>query len=291
MSTRTRILINPTAGRGRASRLLAQLQARDDVELRTPAGPEALTEEASRAAEDGLERVVVVGGDGSLHQAIRGLAGTQTALGIVPAGTGNDLARALGLALDSSVALQTALHGSVRTIDLGRVDGKPFAGIAAIGFDSEVLDFMQRQPRKMRGPLAYAYAVLRTLLTFKPPTLRIESEGGTFEGPAMLAAVANSPVFGGGMRIAPEASLDDGWLNLVILKPTSVLKSLLLFAKVYGGTHVGHPAVSHHKVQTVTLFSDRPITANGDGEPLSSAGNAGTVVEIWPKALRVVTGD
>jgi diacylglycerol kinase (ATP) len=258
------------------------------LEWRSTRSPAETTAEARRAAAEGLDRLLVAGGDGTLHHAIRGLAGSDCALGIVPRGTGNDLAGALGIGGPVRQAIERALGGTPRRIDLGRAGALPFAGAAGIGVVGEVLDYLEARSRRWRGPWLYPWALLRTLRAFEPPRVRLEFEGGGYEGAVMLAVLANSPRFGAGMRIAPDARLDDGWLSLVVVQAIPPLRLLALFPRVYRGRHIGHPAVRTFRVRGASLFCDRPARVYGDGEPLLEAGPDGVRVESWPGALAVV---
>ncbi|MCP3979852.1 MAG: diacylglycerol kinase family lipid kinase [bacterium] len=282
------LLLNESAGRGLATDLARAVEGRALLEPRWIAGPDQMTAAAAEAARQGHPRVLVAGGDGTLHRALRGLAGTRASMGLIPCGTGNDLARALGLPLDPVRALKVALEGTQRRIDLARIDGKPFAGVAGIGIDGAVNRYLSRRNLRRRGPWIYPYALLRVLPSYEPPLLTAEFDGGRFEGRVMLAAVANSPVFGGGMRVAPEARLDDGYLDLVLVKAFSKLNLLKLLPRVYRGTHTTHAAVEVHRVRRVSLHVRGAATFFADGEPVADVGERPSTVEVWPGALGVV---
>jgi len=283
-----RLLLNPASGRGSASTRLAAALRSERVEVIETADPSEMTAQARRAADEGLDRVLVGGGDGAVHYAIQGLAGSDCALGIVPVGSGNDLARALGIELDLDAALRRAVQGSPKAIDLGRIGDRVFAGVLGLGIDGDVCRIVQEQPAWVPGSAAYAYAVLRSLMGFRPPRLRVEYEDGAYEGRVLLAGLANSPFFGGGMRIAPGALLDDGWLDLVIVEQVSLPTLLRVFPRVYRGRHLSHPAVHCARVRRASLHADPPRTFYADGEPLMDSQDSPTPVEIWPAALRVV---
>jgi diacylglycerol kinase (ATP) len=283
-----RLLLNPASDRGRASTRLAAALRSKRVEIIETADPSEMTAQAQRAADEGLDRVLVGGGDGAIHYAIQGLAGSDCALGIVPLGSGNDLARALGIDLDPDTAFRRAVQGSPKAIDLGRIGDRVFAGVLGLGIDGDVCRIMQRLPAWLPGSAAYAYAALRSLMGFRPPRLRVEYAGGAYEGRVLLAGLANSPFFGGGMRIAPRALLDDGWLDLVIVEQVSWPTLLRVFPRVYRGRHLSHPAVHCARVRRVSFHADPPRTFYADGEPLMDSHDSPTPVEIWPAALRVV---
>lgn len=287
-----RFLLNPAAGRGGAVGRLARLRllaGAAGAGLVVSKSGEDVAVQARRAVEDGVERLVVAGGDGTMQQAVQGLAGSRCALGVVPLGTGNDLAGTLGVPADLDAAVALALGGAVRRIDLLRLGERVSVSYVGVGFDAEVTRFANGV-RRLRGPLVYAYAVVHTLASFVPPTLRVEHDGGIFTGRAMFAVVANLPRFGGGMRIAPEARPDDGWLDLVIVHQLSRLALLGVFPRVYRGTHVTHPAIEIHRTRRAAITVDRLTTMYGGGEPIAShpAGQP-YVAEVMPGALAVVT--
>lgn len=285
-----RFLINPRAGRGTGEAHLDRLRvlaSRAEAGLIVSRRVEDLAEQARRAAADGVERLLVAGGDGTIHHAIQGLAGTSCALGVIPLGTGNDLAGTLGITQDLEVAVQRALRGEVRSIDLARAGETFCVGYAGVGFDSEVTRYAN-QMKILRGPLVYAYAVIHTLATFEPPCMKVTYDDGAFEGRVMFTVVNNLPRFGGGMRIAPEARIDDGLLDLVIVREISKRQLLAVFPKVYGGRHVGHPAITIVRTRRAEITIDRAMTMYGGGEPLRPLvpGEAVTV-EVVPAGLRV----
>lgn len=288
-----RFLVNPAAGRGKGKAqldALRRLASQAGAGLAVSKSGEDLTEQARRAVADGVERLIVAGGDGTVQRAVQALAGSETALGLVPLGTGNDLAATLGLGTALGPAVDQALNGPVRAIDLLRVGNLWSAAYAGVGFDSEVTA-AANAVRRLRGPVVYVYAVLRTLLAFKAPTLRVEHAGGVFEGKAMFAIANNLPRLGGGMRLAPGAQLDDGLLDLVIVREVSKLALLRIFPKVYSGRHLAHPAVTLVLTRRVVVTLDRPMTMYGGGEPLQPmAAGESVEIRVVPKALRVVMG-
>jgi diacylglycerol kinase (ATP) len=285
-----RFLVNPGSGGGKGKQALSrlgELAAKKDAELVVSKNAEDLSLEASRAAEEGVERLVAAGGDGTFHHVAQGLTGSKCVMGVVPLGRGNDLAGTLGIPSDLSEAVEVAIRGRVRDIDVGRVGGHSFLGYCGVGFDSEVAAYVQQGRGPFSGQAAYVYGVLRTLAAFKPPVIRVEHDGGTYEKGAMFAVVCNHSRFGGGMYIAPEAKIDDGMLDLVVVEAISKLKLLRIFPKVYKGEHVGHPAVTIVRTRSARIYVDRPMTMASDGEPIMQVGEQGVEASIRPGALRV----
>jgi diacylglycerol kinase (ATP) len=287
-----RFLVNPAAGRGAGRSHLDRIRvlaSRHDAGLVVSRKVSDLAEQARRAAADGVERLLVAGGDGTMHHAAQGLAGTDCALGVIPLGSGNDLAGTLGIPPDLDAAVERALKGRIRRIDLARVGETYCIGYAGVGFDSEVTRFAN-EVKYLRGPLIYFYAVIHTLIIFEPPRMKVVHDDGTFEGKVMFTVVNNLPRFGGGMRIAPDAQIDDGLLDLVIVKEIPKRTLLTVFPKVYNGQHVGHPAVTFVRTRRAEITIDRSMTMYGGGEPVRpmEAGET-VVVEVVPGGLAVTT--
>jgi diacylglycerol kinase (ATP) len=287
---RTLVLANPSSGGGRAAKAARDLATRRDIAVHVPEDVAALRHAVRAAADRGVERLFVAGGDGTVHHVVQDLAGRPTALGILPCGSGNDLARALKLPLDPRAALERQLAappGAVRRIDLGRAGHVLYAGVAGLGLDGEVASRAARV-RRLRGPWIYPWALVCALARFRPPHLVVEDAAGRFEGAALLAAAANTPVFGGGMRIAPAARLDDGRLDLVIVEAVGNARVLALLPALYRGDERPRAGIVRRSVSSLTVAADRPLTFYADGEPLFVARPEGTRIEVCPAALGVL---
>jgi diacylglycerol kinase (ATP) len=288
-SNRLSFLLNPAGGGGRARKAAPVLRAwaqRLGAAWRESSSPEDFIAQARAAAESGCERLFVAGGDGSQNLALQGLVGTDCAHVPLPLGSGNDFAASLGMPLGLDTSIEAALAAPLRTIDVARVGGRYFGGIAGVGFDSVANETANRVQR-FRGPWIYAYAVLHTLLTFRAPHYTLHYEGGSFEGAAYLVVAANGPRFGGGMRVAPEAQLDDGLLDLVLVRAVPKPTFLRVFPRVYRGTHLGHPAVFSVRSPWLEVRLDRSLVAYGDGERFCPVPPQGLRFEAVPQALRV----
>ncbi len=287
------MLLNPSAGRGRGARLrrrLERLSARAGIVLEESSSVADLARRARAAAADGIDRLLVAGGDGTWHHAAAALAGSATALAPIPAGTGNDLARSLGYPNDPGVAFAAALHGEPGRMDLGLAGDRPYCGVAGAGFDAAVAEYARTRIRRLRGPAVYAWATLATLRNFRIPRAEVESDDGPLTGEFYLVAFANTPYFGGGMLLAPGADPTDGRLELVAIRRLSKLRLLALFPRVYSGRHLGHPAVVRRTVSGSTLRFDRRQAVAGDGESLGTAGPEGIRFTVREGALAVIRG-
>jgi len=259
---RIALLVNPTAGGGRGSRVAAQVDARlvsaglDTTTLVGRDRDEAISL-AHGAVADAVDGLVVVGGDGTVALALQAVAGTGVALGIIPSGTGNDIARAVGLpSRDPVLAAGAVIDGHVRTIDLARAttaDGaRWFAGVLATGFDSRVNERANAMHRP-RGRSRYHLAMLAELGRLAPLPYDLTLDGVVLHASATLVAVGNGPSYGGGMNIAPGADVADGWLDVTVIGPLTRSRLLRLFPELYPGTFVRHDVVRQMRCRTVVL--------------------------------------
>jgi diacylglycerol kinase (ATP) len=287
---------NPTAGKGRARELgtsaAALLRSEGhDVEDCTRDSAAASLASARTAVEAGVDVVAVVGGDGMVHLGVNAVAGTSTALAVLAAGTGNDVATSLGLPVhDITASVRTALDGVPRRIDAVRQtdpsgENRWFAGVLCGGFDA-IVNERANGWRWPRGRLRYNLAIARELPMFRPLPYELELDGERWDTKAMLVAIGNGPRYGGGMRIAPDASYDDGLLDVVVVGPLSIVGLMRAFPTIYSGQHVRNPAVTVRRARRVRL-STPGITAYADGErfaplPLTLEAVPGAVTVMVP---------
>ena len=286
---RARFLVNPAAGGGVGRRALPAIRALlpRGAELVVSRDGAHLAEAARRAVAEGVERLVVAGGDGTFHLVVPALARSATCLGLLPCGRGNDLAASLGIPGSLEEAVETALTAPERLLDAGRAGDHWFAFYGGAGLDSAVSATADRQGRWLPPSITYILATLRTLAGFRPPRAVLEWDDGRFEGEVMFATACNGPLFGGGMRIAPSALMDDGRLDLVIVRRIPKLTLLRFFPRVFKGTHVGHPAVSFHRTRRVRMRFEPGALLACDGEVLGELPEEGIGIELVPAALRV----
>jgi len=282
------LLVNPASAHGRTLKLLPRLEGELDARRI------AFRVERTRGIEDGVERAlraadagevpVVISGDGLVGAIGGALAGSETPLGIVPGGRGNDLARVLGIPADPEGAVAVLADGRTRRIDVGEVNGKRFLGVVSAGFDS-VANRRANQTRWLRGNLVYAYAGVRTLLGWKPArfTIRVGEERERFTGYSV--SVANSRAFGGGMFIAPDAELDDGQFDVVTVGEVGKLRFLGNLPKVFKGVHVEEDEVRVFRAARLELSASRPFPVYADGEYLTDLPAS---LRLLPRALSVI---
>jgi YegS/Rv2252/BmrU family lipid kinase len=282
------LLVNPASAHGRALKLLPELEQLLDAQrisfrVERTRGLEDGVERALRAAEAG-EVPVVISGDGLIGAIGGALAGSDTPLGIVPGGRGNDLARGLELPSEPEAVVAMLAAGETRRIDVGEVNGKRFLGIVSVGFDSEA-NRLANETKWLRGNLVYAYAGLRTLFGWKPArfTLSVGDERKRFTGYSV--SVANNKAFGGGMFIAPDADLSDGEFDIVTVGEHGKLRSLAILPKVFKGTHVEEDEVRVLRAPRLELNASRPFPVYADGEHLTDLPAS---LRVLPRALSVI---
>ena len=294
------LLVNPAARggahTGSATRAAERLRAHGVRTTVLSGGSAAESSELLRTAIGlGTDAVAVAGGDGTVHLAIQELAGSGIPLGIIPAGTGNDMATALGLReLHPEAAADAIISGRKRRIDLARVireDGSTtyFGTVLASGFDSRVNDRANAM-RWPRGGSRYNIAILIEFATLAgiPYDVHLVLADGARErisGDLVMATVGNGSHYGGGIPICPDADPADGLLNVVLVRPAGRARLLRLLPRVYRGTHAGAPEVSMHVVRSVRLISPG-VTAYADGDPI---GALPLTIEAVPSALSVFT--
>lgn len=292
-----------------------------EIQWRISDSQEHLTRLARSGVEQRVDAIVACGGDGTVHYILQALLegnspfpipnpqqiqnpqspipnglelgawnlefsppGT-VALGIIPVGRGNDLARSLGLPLDYRNVGEVLRRGKTRRLDVAKAGGRVYASVAGAGFDAEVTALANQDSAWLRGKAVYVNAVFRTLARFTPKRLEIEYDDRRFVGEAMFVAVGNTTSYGGGLKIVPQAQPDDGWLDICIAKKTTKLELLRQLPSAYKGRHVHHPAIEIHRARRVTISSPDPVALFGDGEFLQPLP---VTIEVIPQALQVI---
>jgi diacylglycerol kinase (ATP) len=291
---RIAVLINPISGfratpetgRRRAEEAVHVLgRGGFEVEALLSERPGHLFELAQSAVSRGLDRVIAWGGDGTVNEVASALVFTPVALGVVPAGSGNGLARALAISTRADRALARAAIAPVRCIDAGEIAGRLFFNIAGVGFDAHVAHAFSRHGGR-RGLRQYATIVTRELLTYSPRQYRVRIDDDTRQCRAFLLSIANGPQWGNGAAIAPDAVLDDGLFDVVVAETTSMLQVGLKIPRLFTGTIGRARGVSIRRGRSVEIAGDEPLCVHVDGEAVASDA---TIVEarLHPRALRV----
>jgi YegS/Rv2252/BmrU family lipid kinase len=283
------LIVNPQAGGGRPARCLDAVVAKladhglDPIVQPTEDLPHA--RELARAAAQQDRSAVAFGGDGLIGAVAGALRGTNGVLGILPGGRGNDFARTLGIAQDPLTACDVLIEGHERRIDLGVVGEHAFVGIASCGFDS-VANRIANDTRLIRGNLVYAYGAMRALVGWRPVTFTIVAEGEparTMTG--YTVAAANAPYYGGGMAMAPDATLTDGRLDVVLVADISPLRFLRLLPRVFRGAHIRLPNVEVLRTRSILISANRDCTLYADGDQIAQLP---ATVSVEPAAIRAL---
>lgn len=291
------LIANPLAGGGRALAAAASARGRlaaagITAELMAPSSLTDIPAAVDRAERRGATAVVACGGDGTVHQVLQHVRGTNLPLGILPAGTGNDVARSLDLPVGDEEAwlavVADLLHReATRMVDLARIHGGAGTiwslAVTSVGFDSAVnerADHLQRVP----GTLRYVVAVLGELAALSPHPVTLVADGETLSGDATLVAIGNGPTYGGGMSICPDARLDDGLLHVTWVDAAPRRTILRVFPQIFSGRHVEHPMVRTLRVREIRVEAPTAV-AYTDGERIGAASLTITAV---PNALRVL---
>lgn len=289
------VVANPTAGRGKAGKrigtvdgILRELRVEHEVRV---AGSAAEMERTCRAAADeGAGVVAVLGGDGTVSCAANGLLGSGAALAVLPAGTGDDFAHAIG-AGSLPAAVRLLANPEVTAIDVVRVrtqgSDRCFLNIAGAGFDSEVNETANGMTLNLGGTGTYLAALVMTLSRFTPARYDLVVDGESRSVDAMLVVIGSGRSYGGGMQVLPHASLVDGQLDVCIVEALSKTAFLRAFPTVFRGRHTTHPKVRMMRARTVALAANRGVQVYADGEPV---GALPAEFEVMPAALPVVVG-
>lgn len=285
-------VVNPTAGKGKCQRLWPQIAAYLEelgleIQVEFTQGTGDAIRLARRAASEGASAVLAVGGDGTLNEVVNGLVGQpQTSLGIIPAGSGNDFVRSLGLKpSDWQAACQIIARGKTKNVDLGQVNGRYFINVAGVGFDATVVNCANTWGKAhFSSSFAYVAAVLKTLGEFKPSHIKLQLDDQEVETLSWLVVVASGQYFGGGMWIAPQADIQDGLFDVCVLGDVSKFTFLRSFPSIFSGKHLSHPAIKFYRARRVRVVADRPMLAQTDGEVI---GQTPISFQVHPAGLRL----
>jgi YegS/Rv2252/BmrU family lipid kinase len=288
MARRLAVIVNPTAGAGRARAALPRITAElermgADFHVIETSSAEHARAEAGDARDRG-ESVGALGGDGLVGTIAGILCRSETPLAVLPGGRGNDLARVLGIPTEPEAAARVAVEGVEKPIDVAEVDGTSYVGIASCGFDSDA-NRIANDARLVRGNLVYVYAALRALAAWKHATFEVTVDGQRHQVTGYSVIVANSKAYGGGMFIVPHAELDDGRLDVVLCAASSKLHFLRSLPKLFNGSHVDDPYLTFVRGEEVQISADRPFTVYADGDPI---GELPVHVRVARQALRVL---
>lgn len=285
------IIRNPAAGRAlpldELNRILRPLEdAGWELSIRSvDEDGVGATELARQAVEDGCDVVVAVGGDGTVNQVLQAVAGTDTALGVLPVGTGNVWAREVGIPSEPRLAVQVLEQGWVRRVDVGVAGDRLFLLMAGVGYDALVTEKTNAESKRKLGIFAYIVAGLTVALNFVGRRITIQADGVERRCRALLAVVGNTRLYGVLVSVTNEARIDDGLLDVCVFKGTGVLRGILHAILVLLGRHRHDPGVIYLRASKVTIHSQRPLRVQVDGDPI---GSTPMEFSVRPRALKVI---
>ena len=295
------VVVNPTAGRGKARRkcqAVVECLRRQNVcvEVITTDGKGHAAEIGEARTAEGIklpDTIVACGGDGLVQEIAHTLAARKAvlgercpALGIIPGGRCNDFARALRIPSDLKSLAVLLTRGRSQPIDLGSVNGRSFCTVATIGVDAAISDFVNTMRIGLKGKPAYLYGILCVLPRYRPPVVKVTGLPESLHGPLLVSSFANTRFYGGGIPIAPQADSTDGLLDLCMIKPVSIIRLLRLVPRVIRGRHENDNDVRFARAKRISVETDEAVTIWADGEPM---GKTPALVEIMPKAIRIIT--
>lgn len=269
-------IVNPIAGGGKAMGLIPLIEEemkKNNIEFKI-----IITERESQATEiaenhiDEYTLIVAVGGDGTVNEIAKGIIRKgRGILAIIPGGTGNDLARSIGIPLNAKNAIKLMLKGNKKEIDIGKVNSYNFLNIASAGFDAEVVINNERIKKKVKNHISYAISVVYTLFKYRDKSVTLEIDGSIFDEKILLLAVGNGKYYGGGMKILPMAKIDDAYLDICVISNISKLMLLYLFPTIFKGHHIRYTKyVKTYKAKSVKISSRETFLLNIDGEVIET---------------------
>ena len=289
------VIVNPTSGVGRgakAGKEIASYSENLDIFFTTP--EKTATDFAKEAVKERYQRVIVVGGDGTLHEVANGLIGSDISMGIIPRGVGNDFSKALEIPQNTKEAFQVALTGQVIPIDLGKIDDKYFINVVSFGIDAQLVQYIPELKKKHRffpGEGMYLYALLKQLsfpLDYPKMWITFKEVGipKTFGQHTTTLVISNGTQYGEKFKIAPQAILDDGFLDICWIKKMDKAKILKALPKLIRGTHADLPEVQIYRLKSLTVHPETKVACQVDGETFDFKDEYS--ISVVPKALNVV---
>ena len=285
------LIANPISGKGKSKVIAEKAYQRltDNGrmgKLTLTTGRGDATRLAQEAIKNGCRWLIVCGGDGTIHEVVNAIAARpEVVLGLIPCGRGNDFVRALGIPKNPDQAIQVLLSGRPFQVDVGKVGDVYFDTIVSCGYDAEVSRRASETSVPFSGTATYVYTAITTLFSYNTHAARLEGDFGVYEGDILLTATGITPHYGGGFKILPNAVLNDGQLEVCIVKPVSRLTVLRMLIKLFWGGHTSHPAVSIQRTKTLTIQTNPPTLLYADGEEV---GYTPATVELIERGLTVL---
>jgi YegS/Rv2252/BmrU family lipid kinase len=265
------VIVNPMAGGTKVVRRLPKVkrwlsESPHHFSYSITQSSDEMRSEIIKASREGVDAILLLGGDGTVHRALPAIAETNLPFGFLPCGRGNDFARNIGLPLNLKKSCFFSPRPSIHPFDLPNINGIPFISIAYVGFDAEVNKLANEGKGYFGGKLGYTICVLKALRKFRPFEIEITIDGRSMRERVMMVTIANGPFYGGGMKIAPQAIMNDGVLDICIVEEISKWELLRQFPKVFKGTHISHPRIMMTSGRRISLVSGEPRDIFADGE-------------------------
>ncbi|MDI9475553.1 MAG: diacylglycerol kinase family lipid kinase [Bacillota bacterium] len=268
-------IVNPIAGKGKAKRtipiikeIMENSKHSYQIKITEKVGDGQLFAEEAKVKD--FHTIVSVGGDGTLHEVVNGMAGGIQRLGIIPAGTGNDFARSLNIPSDAEDAMEVLIQGKAVSIDLGRLDDKYFINFCSVGLDALIAEEANKIKRYFSSTYSYVIGVIKALGKFKSLKVELMIDDKKYDEEVMLVAVCNGAYYGGGMKIAPQAEVSDGQFDICVVSKMPKLRLLLLFPTIFKGKHIKYDEVKIYRGKSVQVFSGENMHVNADGDIVDS---------------------
>lgn len=286
------LIVNPAAGRRRTQKLLPHLEALLQAnkilyEFRLTSRPGGATEMARKAVAQGFSYVVAVGGDGTAHEVVNGIIGTSTIFGMIPTGGGNDFPKAAGIPLEISQAIKILATGRRRRVDVGLLGDRYFINGLGIGLDGAV-SHRYRNMKYLRGKLGYFWGAVLEALTFKGFQVEVTVPDWSYKGQVLLMGASNGQSQGGDFKLAPEAKIDDGFLDIHVIRDMPPIRRLIQIPRVRQGKHLSLSEVEIRRAPWLEISIDRTLPAHMDGEPFHLPPGKHRIVVV-SKALEVIS--
>ena len=276
MSMKLLFIVNPIAGNGSTLRALPSIEEycrQSNIEysiLKTEYKGHATQLANEAAASLNFDGIVAVGGDGTVMEVANGLAGSPIPLGILPLGTGNDMAKALSIPIDLNKALSIIINGRTKSIDTVSYGSKHFFNVASVGYDAEIVRDIIKMKRWVSGKAAFYISALLKIFTYKDKYVYLEIDGNKYETYILLLAIANGTHYGGGMCVNPNGSINDGYIDIILVKPVPRYQFLYLFPKFIKGQHLDLPYVTTFRCKSIGISSNDNLPVNGDGDIITT---------------------
>lgn len=288
---KTLFIVNPIAGKGKAKEIVPLIEEacrNNDIEhsIKYTSKPKEGISIARTGVDEGYEKIVSVGGDGTLNEVVNGIAGSEVILGVIPCGTGNDFVRSVYKETDMDKMINNVINGGIRTIDFAKCNDIFFINIGSGGFDAEVALESEKTRRFFSGSFAYIVALIKTIFTYRGKKMKVSIDDMEFEKNTLLVAIANGKYYGGGILPAPKADLSDGIFDVCFVECMPKIKMLTMFPQYIKGQHEGVKGVSFYRGKKIRLTSSEKFGVNIDGE-VSLQNDV--EFNIIPKGIKIVT--